>query len=99
LVDSGADGSVFPEEFAETLGVDLEKCEQAKVHTGNGLAIHYCHAEPVKALIAGRKVDLRGTFGPIGVPVLGREDFFSQFYVEVDERNRVVIITPHDDEA
>ena len=86
---------MFPEEFADALEVDLEQCEQVQVHTGNGLAIHYCAEEPVKAEIAGQAVDLRGTFGPIGVPVLGRTDFFSRFYVEVDEKNRVVVITPH----
>lgn len=96
LVDSGADGSVFPEDFADALGVDLEACEQVKVHTGNGLAIHYCADQPIQAQIAGRTVDLRATFGPVGVPVLGREDFFAHFYVEVDQKNRVVVITPHD---
>jgi len=30
------------------------------------------------------------------VPVLGREDFFREFYVEIDERRRAVLITPHD---
>jgi len=96
LVDSGADGSVFPEDFADALEVNLEECEQVKVHTGNGLAIHYCADKPVEAEIVGRVVGLRATFGPIGVPVLGREDFFSQFYVEIDEKNRVVVITPHE---
>jgi hypothetical protein len=95
LVDSGADCSCFPEEFAEVLGVDLTQCSQNKVHTGNGLAIHYCSQEPICASIAGRDIELAGTFGPIGVPVLGRDDFFAVFLVEVDHPARTVVLTPH----
>lgn len=97
LVDSGADCSCFPEEFASSLGIDLEECEQNQVHTGNGLAIHYCSDQPLRATIAEREVFLKASFGPIGVPVLGREDFFAEFLVEVDHRRRVVSLTPHAD--
>ncbi|MBS1886488.1 MAG: hypothetical protein JSU06_04790 [Actinobacteria bacterium] len=62
--------------------------------TGNGQAVHWLAPQPVVALIAGRRIDLRPCFGNIDVPVLGREDFFSEFYVEVDEANRFVKITP-----
>jgi hypothetical protein len=95
LVDSGADCSCFPEEFAEPLGVDLEECIQQQVHTGNGLAIHYCSEKPVRASIAGRDVQLAGTFGPIGVAVLGRDDFFAEFLVTVNHLERTVILMPH----
>lgn len=96
LVDSGADCSCFPEGFAEVLGVDLNSCEANAVHTGNGLATHYCGAEPIPAIIAERKVLLSANFGPIGVPVLGRDDFFSVFLVEINHLDRTVVLTPHD---
>jgi hypothetical protein len=94
-VDSGADCSCFPEGFAEVLGVDLEQCVQNSVNTGNGLAIHYCAAEPLRATIAEREILLTASFGPIGVPVLGRDDFFTEFLVEIDHPNRIVALRPH----
>ena len=96
LPDSGASGTVFPRRFAVPLGFDLRDCDQFDVDTGNGKAQHWRAPRPVPARIAGRELPLRACFGNIGVPVLGREDFFQEFYVEVDERNRSVLITPHD---
>jgi hypothetical protein len=96
LPDSGASRSVFPKRYAQPLGIDFADCETQTVDTGNGLADHHRSPVPLKAQIAGREVELEACFGNIGVPVLGREDFFAEFYVEVDERRRVVIITPHD---
>ncbi|MGH2974738.1 MAG: hypothetical protein ACRDLL_07720 [Solirubrobacterales bacterium] len=96
LVDSGADCSCFPLAFAETLGIDLNDCPETSVHTGNGLASHYCAREPLRALIAEREVLLTASFGPVGVPVLGRDDFFSEFLVEVDHPQRLVVLTPHE---
>lgn len=96
LPDSGATGTVLPRKYAVPLGYDLRDCEKVKVDTGNGIAYHYLPPEPIKAWIVDREVGLRACFGNIGVPVLGREDFFAEFYVEVDERRRVVVITPHD---
>lgn len=97
LPDSGATGSVFPRKQIVPLGFDLRECDALDVATGNGEAKHWLAPRPVKARIAGRVMQLRPCFGDIGVAVLGREDFFSEFYVEVDERRRVVVITPHDD--
>lgn len=95
LVDSGADCSCFPEDFADVLGINLGECDQSSVHTGNGLAIHYCAPEPIHTTIAGRKISLTASFGPVGVPVLGREDFFAEFLVEINHPKRIVILTPH----
>jgi hypothetical protein len=50
----------------------------------------------LNAVIAGREIELQPCFGDIGAPVLGRKDFFSEFYVEIDERNRIVRVRPHD---
>jgi hypothetical protein len=96
LPDSGATGTVLPRKYAVPLGFDLRSCEKVKVDTGNGLAHHYKAPAPVRALIADRELDLYPCFGNIGVPVLGREDFFREFYLEIDERRRAVLITPHE---
>lgn len=95
LVDSGADCSCFPIQFAQALGIDLEECEENSVHTGNGLAKHYCAQEPIPAVVADREVALTASFGPLGVPVLGRDDFFSVFLVVVDHPARIVQLIPH----
>lgn len=80
-----------------SLGFDLRDCEKQAVDTGNGLASHYLAPRSLTASIAGKEVSLACCFGGIGVPVLGREDFFTEFYVEIDERRRIVAITPHAD--
>ena len=97
LPDSGASHSVFPKSFAAPLGIDINLCKTQKVDTGNGIAYQHQSLAPLKAHIAGHEVDLFPCFGKIKVPVLGRSDFFSYFHVEIDERRRVVTITPHDE--
>jgi Aspartyl protease len=97
LPDSGASGTVLPRKYAVPLGFDLRECERISVDTGNGNAEHWKAPLPLVAWIAGRKLELRACFGNIGVAVLGREDFFNEFYVEINEPARVVIITPHDE--
>lgn len=96
LPDSGADCSCFPEAWASVLGIDLAACTTDRVHTGAGLADHYTWAEGLRATVAGRTVELTASFGPIGVPVLGRRDFFSRFEVLVDERKQRVLLKPYD---
>jgi hypothetical protein len=96
LPDSGASRSVFPRKYARPLGIDILKdCSVQKVDTGNGIANQHMAPEPLKAWVAGREIELCACFGNIGVPVLGREDFFAEFLVLVDEVQRLVTITPH----
>jgi hypothetical protein len=96
LPDSGASASVFPLNQMVPLGFERRECTKVEVGTGNGKGIHWLAPRPLIALIASRRINLRPCFGNIDVAVLGREDFFAEFYVEVDERSRVVVITPHD---
>lgn len=97
LPDSGASSTVFPRKYAVPLGFDIRDCMKVPVDTGDGHAFHWLAPAPVKAMIANRELELHPCFSNIGVAVLGRADFFAEFYVEVDERRRAVIITPHDD--
>ena len=96
LPDSGASASVFPRDQMVPLGFDLRECEEVPVGTGNGRGKHWVAPCLLVARIAGRALTLRPCFGNIDVAVLGREDFFAEFYVEVDEVNRFVKITPHE---
>jgi hypothetical protein len=97
LLDSGADGSCFPEQWAEIFGIDLEGSKKHDVQTGAGIGCHYVHDEPLALTVrdTGITIPVRATFGPVGVPILGREDFFEHFYVEIDEKNLMVHIRPH----
>lgn len=95
LLDSGADRSCFPEDWAEVLGVDLERCEAHRVQTGNGEGCHYDWGQPLSLIVAEIKIPVRATFGPVGVAILGRGDFFEHFYVEIDEKAKVTHIRPH----
>lgn len=95
LPDSGADCSCFPKEWAEPLGIDLDACESRRVITGAGRTNHFDHAKPLAARILGRDIELSATFGPVGIGILGRHDFFSYFQVEFDERERFVRLRPY----
>lgn len=95
LLDSGADGSCFPEAWAEVLGIDLDGCEQHSVQTGGGIGCHYDWHERLWLTVAGIDVRVRATFGPVGVAILGRHDFFAHFYVEIDEKAKLTHIEPH----
>ena len=100
IPDSGADRSVFPVPFAKTLGIDLDddkECGDEKVKTGNGTTYHRVYRKALKATVIDREINLDVAFGDIGVPVVGREDFFAEFLVDFDHRRRIVRITPYDE--
>lgn len=97
LPDSGADFSCFPDSWASALGIDLAGCAKRRVNTGAGTTHHYEWSDPIIATVADREVRLRASFGPILVGVLGRMDFFAEFLVQFDERNKWTHLQPHDD--
>lgn len=96
LPDSGADFSVFPMDYAEPLGIDIRNCKDRLVDTGNGKSVHHHWTKGLRAVVAGRELTLKPCFAKIGVAVLGREDFFAEFCVVVDEHQRLVTIWPHE---
>lgn len=69
------------------------------MNTGNGKGRHHEWGDGLKAVIAGRKIELAAQFGNINVGVLGRADFFQAFRVTFDDRKRVTIVQPYDDPA
>lgn len=98
LIDSGAHCTTLPENFAGPLGIELADCTSLPVETGAGTIDHHVSKTPVLAYIAGRELELMPTFGPLRVPVLGREDFFREFKVAFDELKRRVVLKPYTDE-
>jgi hypothetical protein len=95
IPDSGADSSCFPEEWASPLGIDLAACIKRRVMTGAGITHHHEWKDRLEATVAGRRLELRATFGPVTVGLLGRDDFFSYFRVEFDHQRRVVVLRPY----
>lgn len=62
--------------WAEQLGIDLDRCQEHPVRTGNGMACHYEHSEPMTFTVrdVGIKIPVRANFGQVGIPILGRLD-------------------------
>jgi hypothetical protein len=96
LIDSGADASSFPDEWASALGIDLDECRAVRVKTASGVTYHPQWSETLEVTIADRTFPVRPRFAPIQVAVLGRRDFFLQFKIEIDERARVTRLTAYD---
>jgi hypothetical protein len=87
LVDSGADCSTFPEQWAKALGIDLQaECNYSQGQSAGGLGDQYKFDPGVDAIVVGRKIHLEAVFRP-GLPIilLGREDFFQAFKVSFDQ--------------
>lgn len=97
MPDSGADTSCFPEDWASPLGIDLAACHKRPVITGAGLGHHHVAGSPLIASVAGRTIELCACFGPVGVGLLGRDDFFHYFRVEFDQRRKVTMLHPYID--
>lgn len=89
LVDSGADYSIFPSYYARHFGIDLDKCREEPCVTAAGEGKVKIHDIPLEAEIQAMRMRFAMTaaFNEHAVVVLlGRTDFFKEFYVEFDER-------------
>jgi hypothetical protein len=88
LVDSGADCSNFPAQWAKALGIDLDNdCDVSQGNTAGGLADQYVYEPGINAVIMGRKIHLNAVFRPmLPIIILGREDFFAEYKVSFDQR-------------
>jgi hypothetical protein len=92
LIDSGADEALFPLEVAETLGIDIDDCDDKDCLTAGGLATHYVWKPGLEIEVpemGGVRMQVSATFSE-GLPgtmiLLGRRDFFRCFRVSFDER-------------
>lgn len=87
LVDSGATISVFKEDVAISLGIDVEKGEEIYLGGVGGHIRGYVHK--VKAEFAGKTLVLPVVFSHeylVSFNLLGREGFFEKFDILFEER-------------
>ena len=89
LVDSGADYSVLPAQFAPHLGVDLAQCREEPCITAGGRGTVKIRDIPLEAevQVLGIRFAMRAAFSEYApVVLLGRDDFFNEFRVTFDHR-------------
>jgi hypothetical protein len=98
LVDSGADSSMFPAEWAARLGIDLydkDICEEHKCATAGGTATSYVYKPGISARIEGHIYRLEASFSEhLSVILLGRE-FFMYYRITFDELAKCIILEPY----
>ncbi|MDZ7586474.1 MAG: aspartyl protease family protein [Patescibacteria group bacterium] len=91
LIDSGATISVFGEETAETLGVEIEKGEKTVLGGVGGRIVGYIHKLRVR--IADQDFLCPIVFSReylVSFNLLGRQEFFKRFKIVFEEkRNRL----------
>jgi hypothetical protein len=91
IIDSGADISTFPGEWAKSLGIklDLSFCEEKTARTAGGPTPVWSYPQGIHVVIEGVEHFLKADFcEKLEVPLLGRQDFFMKYRVCFDERER-----------
>ena len=89
LLDSGANISVFRQEIAECLGLQIESGEEILLHGLGGRVIGYIH--DVTMIVEQISFPCKIVFSSeltVGVNIIGRQDFFQKFKITFDERNK-----------
>lgn len=93
LIDSGATISVFGEETAEALGVEIEKGERTILGGVGGRIVGYIHKLRVR--IAGKNFLCPFVFSReylVSFNLLGRQEFFKQFKIIFEEKKNLLTI-------
>jgi hypothetical protein len=100
LVDSGADSSMFPLEFAHHLGIDLGSCRREECRTAGGSATQHIWEEGLDVVVQGinRTIHLGASFSETTVVLLGRADFFQAFRVSIDHRAQRFRLEAYEDD-
>ncbi len=92
FVDSGASFSIFHSDIAEILDIKIEDGDKVLVTVGDGSLIPvYIHKLKIK--FAGREFEARIGMSRklgIGFDIIGRKDFFENFKICFDEKNKIV---------
>jgi hypothetical protein len=93
LVDSGASFSVFKMDVAMELGVKIRSGQKMTIGSIKGGIPIYIHKLPVE--IAGHRFRCKIGFSDghvASINILGRDNFFREFIVVFDEKNRTVTL-------
>lgn len=96
IVDSDADVSAFPIDFAARLGIDVgdpSQCRPTKIRGTSGTADAY--SCPVEIEVEGRRIPAHVSFAPVPAPLLGRLDVFWHFRFCFDDRAEELLVEPY----
>ena len=97
LVDTGADRSVLPIDYAEALGYTVEDLEPREVGQVDGLASAWVAKKPCQAFVDGLP-DIKFEVEPLFVGGLnalwGRADLMMNFTISVSEKARELTLRP-----
>lgn len=93
LIDSGANISVFNEELAELLGINVEKGKKTYLGGVGGRIMGYIHILKIETAdkIFSCPVVFSREF-KVSFNLIGRQGFFEKFVISFDERNRQVAL-------
>lgn len=90
IVDSGADRTTVPVAWAPHLGIDLlHDCMEDEALTAAGSSQHYVFTDGVWVELLGEEVLIPViNFAPGSMVALGRNDFFDEHLVMIDQRGK-----------
>lgn len=94
-VDSGATLSIFGEESARLLGIQIRRGKRLSVRVGDGKDISvYVHVLRVRfaGVVFNASIGFSEELG-VGVNLLGRKNFFEKFRICFNDRHKVVQTT------
>ncbi|MCK4244643.1 MAG: hypothetical protein KAX20_03355 [Candidatus Omnitrophica bacterium] len=97
IIDSGADESLFPGWMAKFLGHHLEKGKKVRLFRGIGGEIKaYLHQTYIEIGGIGFRCDTyySDKFNDWEYGLLGEKTFFSHFKIELDYKNKLIVLTP-----
>lgn len=87
LVDSGADGNIFPAQIADVLDIDVKSGEKKEIWGVTGVGEDY-YVHSVELIVGGWSYDVKVGFLPniarLGYGILGQRGFFDIFVVKFD---------------
>lgn len=93
LIDSGASISIFGEDTANELSINIEKGEKRILGGVGGRIVGYVHK--IKVKIAGKSFICPVVFSreyKVSFNLLGRDTFFEKFKITFDEAKKSVIL-------
>lgn len=97
IIDSGADCTTLPIEWAGKLGIDPEAdCVEVPCITAAGEGTQLAYPDGIEAVILGERLPLSATFNPgLDCVLLGRRDFFDWYRVLFDQRSKSFTLDPY----
>jgi hypothetical protein len=95
LIDSGADGSAFPRQMLQQLGLSEADCKEETFNSAAGGGVQWVYEPGFWMTVLGYRFKTRAVFCDTPVPLLGRADFFRRFRVDFDERGQRFTVTPY----